>query len=86
MPTKKIGDVPMRCRHSDHEPPHMYLLPPGIYEHTCAGCGKNTTFTVPDRPAREPVPCRRWRDPMRSGRWGITATPLRVRGGYMECL
>ena len=45
---KKIADLPAQdvCRHSEHNPPTMIVLPPGVYEHTCPGCGKIVTFTV----------------------------------------
>lgn len=48
MPTKKLDEprfVP--CAHPEHEPPKHRVFEPGRYEHTCPGCGKRTTFTVP---------------------------------------
>lgn len=35
------------CRHPEHNPPGMIVLPPGAYEHECPGCGAKTVFTVP---------------------------------------
>ena len=48
MPLKKIGNLPKfyYCRNPEHNPPTMIVLPDGIYEHTCPGCGQTTTFTV----------------------------------------
>lgn len=46
MTLVRIGDVPQPCRHPEHEPPSMIVLPPGIYMHTCPGCGREMTFTV----------------------------------------
>lgn len=43
---RKIGDFPRPCLHPEHNPPSMIVLEPGIYEHTCPGCGHRTTFTV----------------------------------------
>lgn len=49
MPTRKIADLPTKkvCRHPDHMPPSGMYFPPGVYEHTCPGCGKTIRFTVP---------------------------------------
>ena len=31
------------CRHPEHEPPNMLVIPEGmIYRHVCPGCGKTT--------------------------------------------
>ena len=38
------------CHNPEHNPPGMIVLPPGVYEHTCPGCGQITRFTVPPRP------------------------------------
>lgn len=48
MPLRKIADLPdwERCRHSDHDPPSMISLQPGIYEHECPACGRKVTFRV----------------------------------------
>lgn len=48
MPLRKLGDLHnhQTCRHPDHDPPTMIVLPDGIYEHTCPGCGQKTTFTI----------------------------------------
>lgn len=37
------------CRHPEHNPPNMIVLTPGLYEHTCPGCGKSFIFTVHER-------------------------------------
>jgi len=52
MPTRKIADLPYRkiCRNPSHDPPNMIVLPPGIYEHECPGCGHKQTFVVPEKP------------------------------------
>ena len=34
------------CHHPEHDPPTMILLEPGMYEHTCPGCGHVTTFRI----------------------------------------
>lgn len=41
---KKIADLPRVCMHPEHNPPNMIVLQPGVYEHTCPGCGHKTTF------------------------------------------
>ncbi len=48
MTIRKIADLPEddRCRHPSHDPPSMIVLPPGIYEHTCPGCGKTREIVV----------------------------------------
>lgn len=43
---RKVADLKPPCRHSEHNPPSMILLSPGIYEHVCPGCGQKSTFTV----------------------------------------
>jgi hypothetical protein len=50
--TRKIADLPKEaiCRHPDHEPPGHIVLPPGVYEHTCPGCGKTIQFVVKHPP------------------------------------
>lgn len=47
MPLRKIADIPPPCMNREHEPPMHISLSPGVYEHTCPGCGKSVTFTVP---------------------------------------
>jgi len=49
MPTRKIKDFSRKaiCRHPDHNPPMHVVLEPGIYEHTCSGCGATQVFVVP---------------------------------------
>lgn len=45
--TKKIGEIgDTLCRHPEHSPPSMQVFEPGIYEHTCPGCGAKTIFNV----------------------------------------
>lgn len=46
--TRKIGDLPKyhKCRHPEHNPPGMIVLPDGLYEHVCPGCGHAQHFTV----------------------------------------
>lgn len=46
MPTRKIADIPVPCRDSEHNPPAHQVFEPGIYEHTCPSCGKVTRFTI----------------------------------------
>lgn len=49
---RKVSDLPghMYCRNPEHNPPSMIVLPPGVYEHTCPGCGHVTRFVVPEGP------------------------------------
>jgi hypothetical protein len=38
-------DMPVqeRCRHPEHEPPNMLVIPAGKrYRHVCPGCGRET--------------------------------------------
>lgn len=45
--TRKIADLPEPpCRHPQHDPATMIVLPDGIYEHTCPACGKTQKFTI----------------------------------------
>lgn len=45
--TRKIADAPPPpCQHPEHNPPNMMVFKPGMYEHTCPGCGKTQIFTV----------------------------------------
>lgn len=48
LPTKKIDDqvTTAACRHPDHDPPKLIVLEPGLYEHTCPGCGRKRNFRV----------------------------------------
>ena len=46
-PTKKIAELPVPCRHPEHNPPMHRLFEPGLWEHTCPGCGAKMHFTVP---------------------------------------
>lgn len=52
MPWDKYEPSQQRwnCRHPEHNPPSMQLLPPGSYTWRCPACGKKTSFTVSDRP------------------------------------
>lgn len=34
------------CRHPEHEPPGMIVLPSGAHTWKCPGCGKTITFHV----------------------------------------
>ena len=56
MPTRKIADIPTPCppaeqrrvcMHPEHTPPSMMVYKPGVYEHTCPGCLRRVTVTVP---------------------------------------
>jgi hypothetical protein len=49
---RKIADLPHvnYCRNPEHNPPNMIVLPPGVYEHTCPGCGHVSQFVVPKGP------------------------------------
>ncbi len=53
MPTRQIRAFPEEqpCRHPDHHPSSMIVLPPGVYEHVCAGCKMKLTFTIPRGPS-----------------------------------
>lgn len=46
MPTNKIRDLDRQemCVHPDHLPPLHKILPPGVYEHICEGCGRTIEF------------------------------------------
>lgn len=45
MPTRKIADPPQPpCSDPDHEPAMFRVYEPGVYVHTCAGCGESRTF------------------------------------------
>jgi len=45
--TRKIPYAPSKpCMHPEHNPPGMCVFEPGVYEHTCPGCGKKTIFVV----------------------------------------
>lgn len=51
---RKIRDLPEQqrpCFHPEHNPPGMIVLEPGIYEHTCPGCGKRVEFIVGHGPS-----------------------------------
>lgn len=38
------------CRHPEHNPPNMIVLPPGLHEHECPSCGAKQRFRVPELP------------------------------------
>ncbi len=56
MTTRKIADLPpLRgapipgdgpCLDPQHDVPTHQVFEPGIYEHTCPGCGRSFQFTV----------------------------------------
>lgn len=56
MPLRRIDDdsnawtPPHRCRHPEHNPPNMIVLPPGLYEHECPNCHAKQRFRVPEPP------------------------------------
>jgi hypothetical protein len=49
--TRKIADLPNDriCLHPEHNPATMKVWMPGLYEHTCPGCGQTQGFTI-ERP------------------------------------
>lgn len=49
MTLRKIEDQPPYeelCRHSEHNPPTMIVLPPGTWEHECPSCKRRVQFLV----------------------------------------
>ncbi len=87
MPTKKIADLPRQqyCRHPEHNPPSMIVLPPGIYEHTCPSCGRRVTFRVEPLGFLGGEECERRRDPRdwdRGRRWPRKGGRY---GGVLSC-
>jgi len=47
MTLKKINDIVINiCRHPEHNPPSMIVLPPGTYQHECPKCHKTITFNI----------------------------------------
>jgi len=46
MILRKIADSPEPCRDREHLPPSMISLSPGLWEHTCPGCGKKIIFYI----------------------------------------
>jgi hypothetical protein len=63
MTLKKIADLPKICRHPEHNPPTMIVLSPGVYEHTCPGCGHQITFTIREKSSCEaPTSLARYQD------------------------
>lgn len=67
MPLRKIYELqPISvCRNPEHDPPTMIHLEPGVYEHTCPGCGRVVRFVVPEGPS------------FRSPLWKATSTYVR---------
>ena len=43
--------VPALILDSEHDPPGMIVLSPGLYEHECPRCGAKQRFRVPEPPA-----------------------------------
>lgn len=44
---RKTADLPNKpCLHPEHNPPGHIVLPGGIYEHTCPGCGQTRQIIV----------------------------------------
>jgi hypothetical protein len=35
-----------RCRHPEHKPPGMIVLPEGVHTYRCPGCGEKTIITI----------------------------------------
>lgn len=46
MPTRKLRDLPMPCRHPEHNPPSHRVFERGVWQHECPACGHTVTFTV----------------------------------------
>ena len=44
---RKTADAPCPCLDPEHDPPGNIVLPPGMYEYVCPGCGTKVTFSVP---------------------------------------
>ena len=44
---RKIADLPLPCTHPEHRPPMHMVLPPGVYEYVCPGCGSGFQFSTP---------------------------------------
>lgn len=42
----KKWDYKEPCRHPEHNPPGMIVLPPGLHTYQCPGCGEAHTFRV----------------------------------------
>lgn len=49
---ERISEIPGTCANPEHHPPAHIVLPPGVYRHTCPGCGKTSVFTVSGRVSR----------------------------------
>lgn len=47
MSLEKIAEIQKPCLHVEHYPPMHLYLEPGVYKHTCPGCGYSFIFTVP---------------------------------------
>lgn len=68
MPTRKIRDAQIPCRHPEHNPPNMRVYEPGSYEHECPSCHRKVQFevpavfwsTTPTKPFLPRSPSRKW--------------------------
>jgi hypothetical protein len=49
LPTAKRLELPPPCYNPEHRPPTHMVYEPGIYEHTCPGCGRAITFRIDRR-------------------------------------
>jgi len=48
MGLEKIADITADvCLNPEHDPPANVVLSPGVYRHTCPGCGSSFVFCVP---------------------------------------
>lgn len=61
MPTRRIEeDIRIErkdCEHPEHNPPSNVVFQPGLYEHTCPGCGSKQIFRVNEQPHLAPGEC-----------------------------
>lgn len=55
MTLRKVADPPRLCEHREHHPPSFIVLEPGVWEHTCPGCGRVSHITVPERGFQYPI-------------------------------
>jgi len=46
MTLRKTEDSIVHCLHPEHMPPMHIVLDPGVYEHTCPGCGETKRFII----------------------------------------
>jgi hypothetical protein len=47
MPFVDYTPPAQACRHPEHDPPKMIVLPAGAHTYQCPACGHTTTFHVP---------------------------------------